>query len=519
METSNLIKQLQNPNSYNHTVQTPIQVIQTHISAIFLTGDYAYKIKKSVDFGFLDYSTLEKRQHFLNQELLMNQAIAPDIYLEVLPITLENNQVKIAGEGEIIDYVLKMNQFPQNCLFINLFQAEKLKKYHLENLGKIVANFHKNTKTNDYIRSFGEIEIIKKSIDENYERTEKYIGIAQTKKQYQETKNFTNRYCELKQDYFKQRQKEDKIRECHGDLHLKNICLWNDKIQLFDRIEFNEEFRYVDVMFDVAFTLMDLDVRNRQDLSNIFLNTYLEHTGDWQGLQVLPVYLSRQAYVRAKVNSMVLDDPNIAEKEHKKAQQEAQNYYHLAWKYTQQHQGQIIMMSGLSGSGKTTVAKYLAQQINGILIRSDAVRKHLKNIPLDETGNSELYSAEMNQTTYETLIKLGEIIVKEGFNVILDAKFDRHQWRKLVIKIAKKYNISLTILYCYAPVNILSDRLSNRKGDISDATPNLLQQQQNNAQDFNEEEMSHVKIIDTTRNWEEQINEILSRVLGEYRIV
>ncbi|MDJ0660457.1 MAG: AAA family ATPase [Crocosphaera sp.] len=510
MDISNLIQALQTPNSYPHTVQTPIKVIQTHISVIFLTGNYTYKIKKPVDFGFLDYSTLKKRQHFINQELTMNQVIAPDIYLEVLPITLENNQVKIEGKGETIDYVLKMNQFPQDCLFINLFQAGKLEKHHLEELGKIVAAFHENTKTNNYINSFGNIEVIKQSIDENYERTEKYIGIAQTQQQYQETKDFTDHYFEQKRDYFKQRQNEDKIRECHGDLHLKNICLWNNKIQLFDRIEFNEEFRYVDVMFDVAFTVMDLDARNRQDLSNIFLNTYLEHTGDWQGLQVLPVYLSRQSYVRAKVNSMTLDDPNISDEEHKKAKKEAQNYYHLAWKYTQQHQGQIIMMSGLSGAGKTTVAKYLAQQINGILIRSDAVRKHLGNVSLDETGNSELYSEEMNQKTYETLIKLGEIVAKEGFNVILDAKFDRHQWRKPVIEIAKKDNISLTILSCYAPVKILSDRLSTRKGDISDATPQLLQQQQNNSQEFNEEEMIYVKKIDTTGNWKEQITAIFN---------
>ena len=305
-----------------------------------------------------------------------------------------------------------------------------------------------------------------------------------------------------------QRQKENKIRQCHGDLHLKNICLWNDKIQLFDRIEFNEEFRYVDVMCDVAFIVMDLDVRNRQDLSNIFLNTYLENTGDWQVLQVLPVYLSRQAYVRAQVNSMILDDPNISEENHQKAQQEANNYYDLAWKYTPQHQGKIIMMSGLSGAGKTTVAKYLSEKFNGILIRSDAVRKHLGNVSVDETGNSELYSPAMNQKTYKRLIKLGEIVPKEGFNVILDAQFDRHQWRKNVIEIAKKDNINLTISSCYEPVDTLSDRLLKRQGDISDATSDLLQQQQNNAQEFNEEEMSYVKKIDTTSNWKKQIREI-----------
>ena len=508
MDIPNLIQELQNPNSYPHSVQTPIKVIQTHISVIFLTGDYAYKIKKPVNFGFLDYSTLEKRQYFLNQELTMNQAIAPDLYLDILPITIKNNQVKIGEEGEIIDYILKMNQFPQNCLFINLFQAGKLEKNDLEELGKIVSQFHQKTRTDDYIRSFGNIEVIKKSIDENYQRTEKYINIAQTQQQYNETKEFTDNYFKLKQEQFKQRQKEDKIRECHGDLHLKNICLWNNKIQLFDRIEFNEEFRYVDVMFDVAFTVMDLEARKRRDLSNIFLNTYLENTGDWEGLQVLPLYLSRQAYVRAKVTSMLLDDPNITEQDHNNALQDAKNYYHLAWQYTQQHQGQIIMMSGLSGSGKTTVAKYLSQQINAILIRSDALRKHLANIPLNQIGTDDIYTPEMNKKTYSYLIKLGKMVAKQGFNVILDAKFDRHIWREPLIKIAQTDNIPLTILFCYAPLDILSDRLSQRKGDISDATASLLQQQQENNEDFNEEELTYVRVIDTSSNWEQQIRQI-----------
>jgi aminoglycoside phosphotransferase family enzyme/predicted kinase len=507
MDISKLIKELQNPNIYPHSVQETIEVIQTHASAIFLTGKYAYKIKKPVYFGFLDYSNLQKRQQFLNEELNMNKAIAPDIYVEVLPISLDNHQINLENKGEIIDYILKMNQFPQDCLLINLFQAGKLQKHHLEDLGEIVADFHKQTKTNDYIHSFGDIEVIKKSIDENYQRTEKYIGIAQTQQQYEQTKQFTDNYFKLKQSVFKQRQEQNKIRECHGDLHLKNICLWNHKIQLFDRIEFSEEFRYVDVMYDVAFTIMDLDARNRQDLSNIFLNTYLENTGDWQGLQVLSLYLSRQAYVRAKVTSMLLDDVDISEQKKETALQDAQNYYHLAWQYTQQHQGKIIMMSGLSGSGKSTVAKYIAPRINAILIRSDALRKHLANIPLNQKGNSEIYTPTMTEKTYHHLIKLGEMITKQGFSVILDAKFDLHAWREPLIKIAQTNNIPLTILFCHAPLETLSDRLSQRKGDISDATPNLLEQQQNNSEAFNELELGYIKIIDTTSNWQKQIEQ------------
>ncbi|MEM8779354.1 MAG: AAA family ATPase, partial [Cyanobacteria bacterium P01_G01_bin.49] len=328
------------------------------------------------------------------------------------------------------------------------------------------------------------------------------------KQQYEETKQFTDNYFPLNKECFRQRKESGKIRECHGDLHLNNICLWNNKIQLFDRIEFNEEFCLVDVMFDVAFTIMDLDAKNHQKFSNIFLNTYLENTGDWEGLQVLPLYLSRQAYVRAKVNSMLFDDPDISQAEKQEAIQTAANYYHLAWQYTQRHQGKIIMMSGLSGSGKTTVAKYLAQDINGIIIRSDAIRKHIAGIPLNQSGGEEIYTKEMNKKTYNRVVKLGKILAKQGFIVILDAKFDRHYWREQVINIAKNNKILLTILHCDAPIEILSDRLSQRSGDISDATASLLQQQENEAESFNELEKSYVKILDTTTDWKSHLNSL-----------
>ena len=508
MDISSLIKALQNPDIYPHPVQDPIQVIQTHASVVFLTGEYAYKIKKPVDFGFLDYSTLQKRKHFLTEELRMNQAIAAELYLEVLPIYCLNDDLNLSGKGEIIDYMLKMRQFPQDCLFLQLFKAGKLTESHLEDLGKVVADFHQNTKTNDYIRRFGDIEVIKKSIDENYQRTQRYIGIVQTQKQYDETKQFTDDYFTSRKEIFEQRKKQDKIRECHGDLHLKNICLWNNKIQLFDRIEFNEEFRFVDVMFDVAFTVMDLEARNRPDFSNIFLNTYLENTGDWEGLQVLPIYLSRQAYVRAKVNSMLLDDPDVSAAEKQEARQTATNYYQLAWQYTQQHQGQIILMSGLSGSGKTTVAKYLGKHIQGILIRSDAVRKHLAGIPLTESGGDDLYGQTMTHQTYHQLINLGQLLARQGFAVILDATFDRHLWRQEVMDMVEKNNLPLTILHCEAPLEILRDRLAQRSGDISDATPRLLQQQQTNREPFNDHEQIYVKSLDTTIDWQKQLREV-----------
>jgi hypothetical protein len=246
-------------------------------------------------------------------------------------------------------------------------------------------------------------------------------------------------------------------------------------------------------------------------LGNIFLNTYLEKTGDWEGLQVLPFYLCRHDYVRAKVTSLLLDYPNIAQSEKENALQIAKNYYHLAWQYTQLSPGKMIVMSGLSGSGKSTVAKYLAPKINAIHLRSDAVRKHLAGIPLDQAGDNSLYSPEMNEKTYQFLLELGLLLISQGFLVILDAKYDRHQWRSPIVNAAEKGDFSLKILHCQASMETLSTRLQTRKGNISDATSDLLAQQQANTDTFNEQEKKYAIAVNTeAENWQSDLDSCLN---------
>ena len=494
MNTTNfslLVQAMLHEDFYPHSVKSPIELIQTHISFVFLTGDYAYKLKKPVNFGFLDFSTPAKRHHFTQEELRLNKPIAPDIYLEVLPITQLHGKYQLNGDGDIVEYVLKMRQFPQENLLINLVQQQALKPEHCQALGKLLAEFHQQTPTNEYITSFGTPDNIGLAINENYQHTVKYIGSIQTEQQYLETKAFTDNFLTTKITLLQQRQAQGKIRECHGDLHLRNICLYKNKIQLFDRIEFNEQFRYADVIYDVAFTLMDLDFHQAQELGNIFLNTYLEITGDWEGVEVLPLYLCRQAYVRAKVNSIT---------QRTAAKVLAERYYNLAWQYSQPRQGKIILMSGLSGSGKTTVARKIAPSINAIHIRSDAVRKHLAGITLNTTGGEELYSLEMTSKTYQRLLELGIKLAKQGLTVILDAKYDRYQWREDAATAAQAAGIPLEIYYCTAPVEILRERLEKRKGDISDATTDILDQQLANQEEFTPIEKSYLKIIKTDEN-------------------
>jgi uncharacterized protein len=505
-----LIQQMLQPEFYPHQVKEPIQLVQTHISYVLLTGDYAYKVKKPMNFGFLDFSTLEKRGHFCQEELRLNQRGAAELYLEVFPVTQVGEKYQLGGTGEPVEYVLKMVQFPNEGLFSKMFEQNQLDEGLLEELGRVVAQYHDTkTVTNDYIRSFGEVNQIRAAFDENYEQTEKYIGGPQTQKQFEETKQDTDKFFAERGELFKSRIQNNYIRECHGDLHLGNICLWKDKIWLFDCIEFNEPFRFVDVMFDVAYAVMDLEGQQRPDLSNAYLNTYLEVTGDWEGLQVLPIYLSRQSYVRAKVTSFLLDDPSVSSSLKEEVTKKAANYYKQAWEYTKPRQGRLILMSGLSGSGKSTTARYLARQLGAIHVRSDAVRKHLAGIPLMERGGDDLYTPAMTEKTYGRLLELGILLAKEGYVVILDAKYDKQQLREQAIAAAVEHKLPLQIISCTAPPSVLQQRLNDRTGDIADATADLLASQLQQAEPLTEKEQLLAKIVDTTQPIEAQLENII----------
>lgn len=500
-----LLQAMGQASFYPHPVETPITCLQTHCSAVFLTGDYAYKVKKPVDFGFLDYSTPTKRRHFLQEELRLNKPVAPDIYRQVLSLYYRDGQWHWGdkddqnndqgNQGD--DYALQMAQFPQDCLLSSLFEQGQLTDEHMVRLGKRVADFHQQTPTNDEITAFGDPDVIWRSVADNFRATHPYIGTAQTQQQFDETQGFCERFYRENYGVFQQRQRAGKIRECHGDLHLNNLCDWHGTIQLFDRIEFNQPFRFVDVMYDVAFTVMDLEAKGRSDWAYLFLNTYLEQTGDWEGLAVLPFYLCRQAYVRAKVTSFLLNDDNLTPAAKAQALTTAQHYYTLAWQYTQKSTGQWVVMSGLSGSGKSTVARHLSLQLPAIWIRSDAVRKHLGKISLDQVGDRRLYSPEMTAMVYQQLYELGLGAINAGFDCILDAKFDRVEWRSPFVQRAQAQGINLRIVHCQAPLKVLKERLQRRQEDISDATADLLTDQQQQWQPFTALEKSYVVDIDT----------------------
>lgn len=343
-----IVQHMLKPDFYPHPVTEPILFMQTHVSQVLLTGDYVYKLKKPVNFGFLDYSTLEKRKHFCEEEIRLNQRGAGSLYLGVVPLTQTNaGDFELEGSGEIVEYAVKMRQFPQSALLSDQFERGLIDEEKIRQLATVVAQFHSKTEVSDHIRTYGTIPVIRQSIDENYDQSVDFVGSAtepqalkpQTQKQFDETKAYTDRFFETQQALFQKRLDQDRIRACHGDLHLGNICEWESQIYLFDCIEFNEPFRFVDTMYDVAYIVMDLELAGREDLSKIFLNQYVEETGDYEGLEILPLYVSRQSYVRAKVTSFMLGDPSVSDADKQAANDRAAKYYQLAWSYVQKKKG------------------------------------------------------------------------------------------------------------------------------------------------------------------------------------
>lgn len=325
-----LVEAMLKPETYPE-VTGKIELIQTHISFVFLTEKYVYKVKKPVNFGFLDFSTLEKRRLNCEKELLLNRRLCPDIYLEVVTLN-KSSSIKINGSGETVEYALKMRCLPQDHLMTRLLQEGKVGKKTINSIAKIVAKFHSEAQTNVEISEFGALKIVKTNWDENFTQTTKFINQTLPKADFIFIQSKINDFLSKNENLFESRIASKCIRDCHGDLHSGNIFV-TDRICIFDAIEFNDRFRYSDVASDVAFLAMDLDYQTRGDLADYFVKQYVVYSEDTQLKQLLPFYKCYRAYVRGKVISFRLDDPHIDSQEKVAAVKEAQAYFRLAAEY------------------------------------------------------------------------------------------------------------------------------------------------------------------------------------------
>ncbi len=328
---SSIIEALLKPEPYPHR-PPEIQLVQTQMSFIFLTGEYVYKVKKPVDLGYLDYTTLEKRRFFCYQELELNRRLCPDAYLDVVAITRDKEGMHIEGKGRAIEYAVKMRQLPQRRMMDALLVQNQVTSEMVTRVADKLADFHQKAETNSRIAAFGKLDVIRQNTDENFSQTEKYIDISIPRSQYERIKKYTNDFIHNNSALFAKRVNENRIKDCHGDLHAAHVC-FIDGICIYDCIEFNDRFRYCDVASEIAFLAMDLDRYQRADLSKHLVNTYVKLSHDVELVKLLNFYKCYRAYVRAKVESFKLDDPYIPEEEKAKVLSVAQNYFELAASY------------------------------------------------------------------------------------------------------------------------------------------------------------------------------------------
>lgn len=472
-EQEALIRALRDPARYGHPADE-IELIETHISWVLLSGAYAYKIKKAVNLGFLDFSTLEKRLFCCEEELRLNQRLAPSLYLAVVSIGGTPDQ-PVVGRSPAIEYAVKMARFPQSALFDHLLAAGELSATHIDAIACEVARFHGSLATFPVPPGLGTPEAVHRPVLENFSQLAA-CGHLDPALSGQLRLWSEEEFARHHHD-FTLRRESGQVRECHGDLHLGNMAWLDGHPVLFDCIEFNPELRWIDVMSDAAFVVMDLHDRGRPALARRFLNTYLEQTGDFAGLRVLPYYLVYRAVVRAKVAAIHASQSG-------KGWDMARDYLCLAARLARPVRPWLLITHGYSGSGKSTATRYLLEQTGAIRLRSDVERKRLFGLAADarsQSGlNAGLYAPDTHTRTYRHLDELARKVLQAGFPVIVDAAFLKRGEREAFHRLASELGVPFLILELRAGEQVLRQRIVQREQDgrdASEATLPVLEQQ------------------------------------------
>ena len=501
-----LIKALQNPALYDHSIDK-FEVIETHISWVLLTGEYVYKIKKPVNYGFLDFSTLEKRHFFCEEELRLNRRLAPQLYLDVVSIHGSEAHPQLNGQGAVIEYAVKMRQFPQSVQLDRLLAKDGLDNSVMDNLARKVAQFHLSITSVDKESSYGDVEHIQQPMLENFTHIRASIDDQTITPLLDKLEQWTQQQLQKLSPIIQLRKAQGYVRECHGDMHLRNIALWQDDIVIFDCIEFNENFYWIDVMSEIAFLVMDLEDRQQDSLAQRFLNTYLEITGDYEGLPLFLCYKVYRAMVRVKVDALRIIQEQTGTKEYEQTFREFQQYLKLAERYIKPTTPTLLITFGLSGSGKSFGARLLAEKFPAIQVRSDVERKRLYRVAangkVSQATQQKLYTPEATQKTYHRLVAIAQCLLNAGYSVIIDAANLKLQQRQQFIELARSMRIRYFILAFQAEEAILKQRVEQRAqqgDDISDATVEILQHQLESYELLSEEEQSFTIEIDSSND-------------------
>jgi hypothetical protein len=482
LELEDLIARLARPTAYLGDL-SQVEVRQTHISVVFLAGEFAYKLKKPVRFGFVDYGTLERRRHFCTEEVRLNRRLAPQVYLGVVPITFEGDQVRVEGRGEPIEWAVKMRRLPDEArLKTRLLQGE-IGADHLTALASKLAAFHRDAASGPGISRFGRFEVVSRNALENFDQSASQVGVTVSPEVFVRLRRLTEQALKNLHDLIESRASRDLPRETHGDLRLDHVYLFpqqpppNDLI-IIDGIEFSERLRHADPIADMAFLAMDLVYHGRRDLARSFVATYLHASGDSDGQRLVPFYLSYRAAVRGKVEGMKLDEPEIPDQERLQARIRSQAHWIIALEALEEpgRRPALILIGGLPGTGKSTLARGLASRAGFQVLRTDQVRKALardRGSSLATDGG--IYTTEWNDRTYAACLSQAEEALSQGRRVVVDASFREEARRRAFLEAASRLGVPAHLLLCQAHPEVIKDRLNRRQGDASDADWNVYQ--------------------------------------------
>jgi uncharacterized protein len=544
MDFSTMLHTLAQPGAFPFALSgdEPIEVIQTHASAVLLTAGRAYKLKKPKNFGFFDYSTPALRRHFCGQEVLLNRRLAPHIYLGVAPVLAcsgdqfrfgppySPEEVPMPGTmldgGYVVDYAVVMVRLPDEAMLEYRVRMGTATPSLLADIARYVATFHASIPTSEHIASFGKLDVIRGNWEENFEQMYPYIGRALDVATYDRISSYTHRFMDDRAALFASRVRDGYIRDCHGDLRLQHVYLLDatgtptrqpSSIVILDGIEFNERFRYSDVTSEVAFLAMELDAAHRPDLSRVFVDSYVAETGDDALRELLPFYTCYRACVRGKVTSFQLDEAEVPPGQREIARQQAVALFTLAASYTGgPTRPTLLLIGGLMGTGKSTLALALQRELGWALFSSDSTRKRLARLnptqPQAEAFGQGVYSWEWTARTYDALVMEAGRALADGRSVLLDATFLRRAERQAADRQAVSFGGRPVFVECVCPREMALERLARRwkarvEGNqvaasyASDARPDLYDAQSSAWEDFapGEEADSEHVVITTTQ--------------------
>jgi aminoglycoside phosphotransferase family enzyme/predicted kinase len=476
------VEALRHPEAYPHQTTAEIGLVETHISWIFLTGQFAYKLKKPVDLGFLDFSTFERRRHFCHEELRLNRRLCPDLYLDVLPVTRSGEKIRVGGDGEVIDHVIRMVQFDRTQELDSLLRKGELEATRIDQAAAVIAAFHASIPRADPASVYGDPEILIKPMLENLDLTEEVARTIEERSAIERLRHWTISEERRLTGTLRERKAIGMVRECHGDMHTGNMVILDGQVTIFDCIEFNPALSMIDIMSDIAFLFMDLAHSGRPDLAWRFLNGWLDKSGDYDGLQVLRFYCVYRAMVRAKVTSIRLAQETV-ETEKAATLAEHLSYVGLAEGFTRPRQPLLVLTHGVSGSGKSVISSKLAELGGFIHIRSDVERKRLFGLEATERSEAaglDIYTHEATLKTYDTMLDEASGAISGGYPVIVDATFLSKNSRVPFIRLAASLNCACRILRFHAPTELLRERVQARcdaGGDPSEADLKVLEAQ------------------------------------------